>query len=86
MKIIIDEQLCEKLEMLHYEVNSRKEIITSFLNMSSNISSELFQAYQDKYKEYFTAYNKAKQEMTKKYEVPAGENWNLDFNTRELTY
>ena len=86
MKIIIDEQLCTKIEMLQYEVFSRKEIITSYLNMSSNISSELFKAYQDEYKEYFTAYNKAKQEMLKKYQVLAVNNWNLDFTTRELTY
>jgi hypothetical protein len=46
--------------MLQYEVFSHKEIITAYLNTSNN-SSELFKAYQEEYKEYFTQYNKAKQ-------------------------
>lgn len=85
MKIIIDEQLCTKIEMLQYEVNSRKEIITAYLQMN-NTTSNLFKSYQDEYKQYFTEYNKAKQEMLEKYEVPANRSWHLDFATRELTY
>ena len=54
--------------------------------MSDNASSNLFKAYQDEYKECFIAYNKAKQEMLDKYEVPANSTWNLDFASRELTY
>lgn len=86
MKIIIDEELCTKIEMLQYEVFSRKEIITSYLQMSDNTASELFKTYQAEYTDYFTQYNKAKQEMVKKYEVPSDKSWNLDFATRELTY
>jgi hypothetical protein len=86
MKIIIDGQLCTKIEMLQYEVNSRKEIITAYLQMSNNTASNLFKVYQDEYRQYFTDYNKAKQEMVDKYEVPVGRSWNLDFATRELTY
>lgn len=86
MKIIIDEQLCTKIEMLQYEVNSRKEIITAYLQMSDNTTSNLFKAYQDEYKQYFTDYNKAKQEMVEQYKVPTGSSWNLNFATRELTY
>jgi hypothetical protein len=85
MKIIIDEELCTKIEMLQYEVFSRKEVITTYLNTSNNASNDLFKAYQNEYKEYFTQYNKAKQEMTTKYGVPTGKAWNLDFATRELT-
>lgn len=86
MKIVIDEELCTRIETLQYEVFSRKEIITAYLHMDENESSALFKNYQDEYREYFTAYNKAKQEMLEKYEVPAGSTWRLDFSTRELTY
>lgn len=86
MKIIIDEQICTEIERLHYEVNSRKDIITSFLQMENVSATDLFKRYQEEYNETYTAYNKAKQEMVKQYEVPSDSSWNLDFATRELTY
>lgn len=72
--------------MLQYEVYSRKEIITAYLQMSENTASNLFKAYQDEYKQYFTDYNKAKQEIIERYNIPKDVSWNLDFATRELTY
>lgn len=85
MKIIIDEELCTKIEMLQYEVNSRKEIITMYLNMGT-AKTDSFEEYQKEYTTCYTEYNKAKQEMLNIYKVPAKTNWNLDFATRELTY
>jgi hypothetical protein len=85
-KIIVNEELCTRIEMLQYEVNSRKDIITSYLKNNENGLNPLFTEYQDKYKEYFMAYNKAKQELIKTYNIPKGSIWNLDFATKELTY
>lgn len=86
MRILVDEELCTKIEMLQYEVNSRKEIITNFLHTNNGTSTPLFEAYQNEYKKYYTEYNKAKQELLKKYEVPSGTSWKLNFATTELTY
>lgn len=85
MKIIIDEELCTKIEILQYEVNSRKEIIMMYLNTNTPKTAS-FEEYQKEYTNYFKEYNKAKQEMLNIYKVPAKTNWNLDFATRELTY
>lgn len=85
MKIIVDNELCTRIEMLQYEVNSRKEIITTYLQTNTN-KTDLFEAYQKEYTEYFTEYNKAKQELVKTYNVPNNSKWNLNFATRELTY
>lgn len=85
MKIIINEELCTKIEMLQYEVNSRKEIITTYLNANTPKTTS-FEEYQKEYTNCYTKYNKAKQEMLNIYKIPAESNWSLDFATRELTF
>ena len=85
MKIIINEELCTKIELLQYEVNSRKEIITAYLN-ADIAKTVAFEEYQKEYTNCFTEYNRAKQEMLNLYNVPTKSNWSLDFATRELTY
>jgi hypothetical protein len=85
MKIIIDEVRCTNIELLQFEVNSRKEIITGFLQTSLE-KTELFKQYEKEYQEYFKEYNKAKLEMLKTYGISPKATWSLDFTTRELTY
>lgn len=86
MKITIDEKICTNIELLQYEVNARKEIISAYLHMNNGEPSELFKTYQNEYFECFKKYNLAKQEVTEKYNVPKGVSWNLDFASRELTF
>ena len=83
-KIIVDEALCLKIEGLQYEVESRKDIITQILTGGIHIQGDLFAAYQEEYKQFFIAYNKAKQELIDLYNIDT-KNWNLDFRSRELT-
>ena len=85
MTIIIDENLSNTIEELHYEVMSRKEILTTLLQTNGGVVNELFNKYQDDYKKYFTEYNRAKQEMQKIYEIPTNASWNLDFSSHTLT-
>jgi hypothetical protein len=86
LKIIIDENICSKIEVLHYEVESRKEIITALLKVGTIAESELFKNYNNEYKKYFIEYNKAKQEMLEEYKIPNNCVWKLDFSTKELFY
>ena len=87
MKIIIeDKQFIKELERLQYEVQARKNIVIYMLE--SNIQSENFQHYHDKYIEAFTAYEKKKAEVEPLFVKPANpkaKRWNLDFTTGELT-
>ncbi len=85
MQIIIDETLCNKIEGLQYEVESRKDIITQILAGNFTVRGELFNQYQQEYKQFFIDYNKAKQEMLLQYDVGNNVVWNLDFRTRTLT-
>ena len=87
MKITIDATLSTKLEELHYEVMSRKEVITTMLSNNNNNSAntQLFEYYQNEYKKYFTEYNKTKQEMIKQYNIANTDSWSLDFATHEVT-
>ena len=88
MTITIDRDVCLKLEGLHYEVESRKQIIGYMI--SANMSKgDAFDSYNADYQKYFIEYEKAKSELEKQYIIPAAgsafTNWNLDFGTCELT-
>lgn len=83
--IIVDTAICEKIEALQYEVESRKDIITQVLAGMVHIVGDLFDKYQAEYRKYFIAYNKAKQDMLDAYSIDNTSNWNLDFRTHELT-
>ena len=83
----IDKEICNKIEALQYEVESRKDIITAVIAGTVNMKGDMFDKYHAEFQKYFTDYNKAKQEMMDKYITdPAlkNKNWNLTFNTCEL--
>lgn len=84
--IIVDEEICNHIQTLQLEVESRKEIISQVLSSMIRINGSLFKSYQDEYHEIFVKYNLAKDEMLKKYNIPDKANWKLDFSTCELTY
>lgn len=84
--IIIDKETCSIIERLHYEVEARKSLITTCLQTDGMSFGSKFEEYQNTYNEVFKQYNKAKQEMLKKYNVEGKGNWNLNFDTCELTF
>lgn len=84
-KIIIRDELCNKIEALQYEVESRKDVIAQIVAGSLVMKKESFDAYQNEYKQFFIQYNKAKQEMLDEYNVSNDAMWSLDFNSKELT-
>lgn len=83
--IVIDTSLCEKIEALQYEVESRKDLISYIIANGLVINGDQFEKYQTEYKNYFAEYNKAKQEMIDKYIGDNSIHWNLQFKTKELT-
>lgn len=87
MMIIIDKIICENIEALQYEVESRKDVIIQALSGSVKMKSEMFDRYHKEYQEFFKKYNQAKSEMVKKYlpNEDGKKSWSLDFNSCELT-
>lgn len=83
MKIRISDDLCNYIESLQYEVNARKDLC-AFMIDHGMMESESFRKYHDEYIKCNAEYNVAKNTLTKEYGIKGS--WNLDFDTRELTY
>lgn len=87
--IKIDEALATYIESLQYEVNARRDIISFMLERDMDTSSKAFEQYQKEYNELFVQYTTAKDELEKRFVIPAvGDQrvgWNLDFATKEVT-
>lgn len=90
--IIINDELKNYIERLGHEVDGAKEIIAYMLESDRGIKSNTFKEYNDEYIRALTAYNIAKEELSKKY-IPkallekdaSGTKWELKFATSELT-
>lgn len=87
MTIKIDKTICENIETLQFEVESRKDIIVQFLAGGVKMDTEMFTKYHKDYQDFHKRYNKAKQDMVEKYLGAEGrsKNWTLEFATGELT-
>lgn len=85
MEIRIVEELKNKIEALQYEVEARKDLITYMVSNGIDCNSSTFQKYEKEYRDYFVAYNKAKQEMIDTYLNGMNyKSWTLDFHTAIL--
>lgn len=88
-KIVIDEELCTKLEKLHYEYNSYAQIEKSYIDDhrldpdGSAIDAPIYVAYHKKTLAAFQAYEEAKDELMRKYDL-LNVNWQLNFKTKEI--
>lgn len=82
-KQIVPEELCSYIEALQYEVNARKDLC-AFMIDHSMMDSPQFERYHKEYIECNIKYNAAKDQLTKMFNVKGP--WNLEFETRELTY
>lgn len=93
--VIVPQEFVNYVERLSYEESSLRNIIITYLDMHKSdtddtaINNPIFQSYQKKYMDASTAYEIAKSKITKDF-VPEclsnhQVNWNLDFNTNELT-
>lgn len=82
---IIPEDLNNYIEALQYEVNARKDLCAFMIDRGMG-ESEQFKKYHKEYIECSVQYNAAKQSLMEMYNLKQGTNWNLKFETRELTY
>ena len=76
------------IESLHYEVNSRKDLIAFMLNSNMRTDTEAYERYNKEYMEFYIQYTEAKNKLEEMYVFTAVENpinWNLDFTTGEVT-
>lgn len=87
--IAIPEDVCSLIQVLQYEVDARKELLSHMIGAGVDTTSEAFNAYNKNYEDSFKEYNKAKSDMQAKYIEPeiTGKllNWNLNFYTAEVT-
>ena len=87
MKIIIeDRDFINDLERLQFEVQARQNLIGYMFN--NNIKSEVFDQYHAEYLDFFKQYEKKKSEVEMLYVKPVfpeAKQWELDFETGELT-
>ena len=76
------------IESLHYEVNARKELISFIVSKDMGIDTDTFKKYNKEYMEFYIQYMEAKNKLEEMYVRTAVENpmnWNLDFETGEVT-
>lgn len=91
--ITLDEDFCNEIQRLSFEVESRKSIINSIFDLhkddpdSSVLTSPSFKRYQNEYTEFFAEYEMKKEvvntfipDFLKEHQL----SWNLDFSTRTL--
>jgi len=89
-KIQVDKETVERLERLHYEYNVLVGIETSYLDnhmLDANgdaIESPIYKRYHEKTLAAFKAYEEAKDELIKKFNLE-DKTWNLEFKTGEVT-
>ena len=83
-----NQDLINFIEGLHYEVNSRKDLIAFMLNNNMRTDTDAYKKYNKEYMEFYIQYIEAKNQLEKMYVRTAVENptdWNLDFETGKLT-
>lgn len=90
IRINVNQETVNMIEALHYEVNSRREVIQFMLTKPDpGFNKELFDAYNKEYAEFYAQYDMAKMELQKQYIpeelVAKNASWNLDFGSCELT-
>lgn len=85
---IENQELINLIESLHYEVNSRKDLIAFMLNSDMRTDTAAYERYNKEYMEFYIQYSEAKNKLEEMYVRTAVENprdWNLNFESGELT-
>lgn len=86
-KVAVDANDAGQLEVLHYEVFARKEMVAYMIKTGMN-ESEGFKTYEKNLTEMIRQYEKQKEDITRKYvpEEYMSEQymWNINFDNREL--
>lgn len=88
MEIKVDYEDNLKLERLQYEVNARQSLLAYLIQLDIQ-KNDKFEKYHKEYLNFFTEYEKAKEQLIKKYIINNQnekiKNWSLDFESQILT-
>lgn len=70
------------------DASSMANLLSYMMANNIDISSERFTNYEEKYKQAFLNFEKAKNYIEKKYVTPLNiaTSWSLDYETCEITY
>lgn len=88
--IRVPDDIVNYMEVLAYEVESKKDIIAEMIN-TERIHSQAFKEYEKEYEKIFVTYKAAQEELYTKYIVNnpkcVGRNvtWNFLYKTKEFT-
>ena len=87
--IKIPEDICNKIQMLQYELDAHKELLAHMINAGVDVNTDAFKEYNKQYEDIFTEYNRVKQELQTTRLEPNVDSkllkWNLNFITTEVT-
>lgn len=85
--IIITTEDRDRVQKADVEMSSRMNLISFMISRNMDTSGEQFKRYEQEYKEAFLAFEAAKEYISSTY-LPnvSNANWNLDYESCELTY
>lgn len=85
--ILIAEDFRDYLESLHFEANSRKNLVVFMLSTTFEFTSPIFAKIYEEYQEFYVQYQIAKKSLEDTYLKPMYTKvpkWHLDFQSREI--
>lgn len=77
----------EYLEALNFDLGAHRSLVEYMVNGGTDVHSEGFARYHDRYRELYMSFELAKKELEAKYlgDWRGKCDWNLDFATQEIT-
>ena len=85
--IIVSEEDRNRVQRADIEAASRMNLIGFMISRNMDTSGEQFKKYEAEYKAAFTEFEAAKEHITNTYlNGVNATNWNLDYESCELTY
>ena len=79
-EIKITEELRDKIQSIHFEMNATKEII-NYIWKQSPVNMEAVEYYTKQLKELYIEFEEAKNALVNLYNVGSTTEWDLDYNT-----
>lgn len=79
-EIKVSEELRDKIQSIHFELNATKDLI-NYLWEKSPVNMEAVEYYTKQWKELYVEFEVAKNTLVQMYNVGSTAEWDLDYNT-----
>ena len=79
-EIKISEELRDKIQSIHFELNATKDLI-KYLWEQSPVNKEAVDYYTEQWKNLYTEFEVAKNSLIQMYNIGSMTEWDLDYNT-----